>query len=297
MNNSIHQLFFLFLINSPLILNNINVKNYFIKIKRGEFMDITDILKDSVKYPFSDIKTLLIIGVFFVVITLCQSAGVLVDNGAVGLIGAIVAFIISIFVMGYSLDIIKFGIDLEDDMPVLDFAKNFKNGVKLILVSIIYYIIPIIISVILSMIVGGVAFSKLADFQATNSTTPVEVINAMLTPDVVATFAIVFIISVIIFIIFALLALMGQARLAQTGSIDEAISFKQSYRDLKEIGIGKTIACLILLFIILFIIMMIIGFISLIPYVGFIIGALIGSPILMFIQSRAYGLLYSEIAY
>lgn len=121
-------------------------------------MDISDILKDSIKYPFSDIKTLLIIGVFFVVMSLCESAGALVDNGAVGLIGAIAAFIISIFVMGYSLDIIRFGIDLEDDMPVLDFVKNFKNGVKLILVSIIYYIIPIIISLVLSMIVGMLHF-------------------------------------------------------------------------------------------------------------------------------------------
>lgn len=260
-------------------------------------MDIGDILKDSIKYPFSDIKTLLIIGVFFLVITLCQSAGALADNAALGIIGTIVAFIITLFVMGYSLDIIKFGIDLEDDMPALDFAKNFKNGVKLLLVSIIYYIVPIIISIILSIIVGGVAFSKLADFQLTNSTTPVEVFNVMFTPDVVATFAIVFIISVIVFIIFALLALMGLARLAQSGSIDEAISFKQSYYDLKEIGIGKTLACLILLFIILFVFMIIVGLISLIPYVGFIIGALIGNPIMLFIQYRAYGLLYSEIAY
>jgi len=104
------------------------------------------------------------------------------------------------------------------------------------------------------------------------------------------------VIAIVLYIIFTLLSLMGEARLARTGSIDDAISFRQSYSDLKEIGIGKTLALLILLFIVVAIVVFIMVLVSLIPIAGILIATLIGAPFLVFMQNRAYGLLYSEIA-
>jgi hypothetical protein len=117
-----------------------------------------------------------------------------------------------------------------------------------------------------------------------------------MTPEMITGLGIIAIVGIILGIIFGLLALMGQARLAKTGDIGNAVSFGQSIEDLKTIGVGKTLALIILLYILLAIIAAIFMFIAMIPIVGIILLALFGESIMMFIQYRAYGLLYSEIA-
>ena len=98
-------------------------------------MQIFDILKDSVKYPLIDIKSLLIIGVILLVGSLLDSLGVYTDNASIGVLGTILSLIVSVFILGYSLDILKFGIDLKDEFPMIDIKNNLKNGVKMIIVS------------------------------------------------------------------------------------------------------------------------------------------------------------------
>lgn len=259
-------------------------------------MEIFEILKDSVKYPFADIKMLLIIGVILIVGSILDSIGSYVDNGAVVILGMIVSFVLSILVMGYSLDIFKFATDLDDAVPELDIEINLKNGVKVLIVTIIYYIIPVIITAVAAIVTSGFAITRLAGLNHIENATAAEAASQIFTPDLVAAMGIVAVIAIILYIIFTLLALMGEARLARTGSIDDAISFRQSYSDLKEIGIGKTLALLILLFIVVAIVIFIMMLVSLIPIAGILIATLIGAPFMVFMQNRAYGLLYSEIA-
>jgi len=259
-------------------------------------MEIFEILKDSVKYPFADIKMLLIIGVILVVGSVLDSIGSYVDNGIVVILGMIASLVLSILVMGYSLDVFKFAIDLDDAVPELDVESNLKNGVKVLIVTIIYYIIPCIITTVAAILTSGFAITKLAGLNNINNATAAEAAIQIFTPDFVAAIGVVMVIAIVLYIIFTLLSLMGEARLARTGSIDDAISFRQSYSDLKEIGIGKTLALLILLFIVVAIVVFIMVLVSLIPIAGILIATLIGAPFLVFMQNRAYGLLYSEIA-
>lgn len=259
-------------------------------------MQIFDILKDSVKYPLIDIKSLLIIGVILLVGSLLDSLGVYTDNASIGVLGTILSLIVSVFILGYSLDILKFGIDLKDEFPMIDIKNNLKNGVKMIIVSIIYYLIPIIITVVAIFLTGGLALSKIGGLNITANANMTEIASSVFTPDFVAAISIVAVIAIVLYIIFTLLALMGQARLAKTGDIDDAISFAQSYSDLRQIGVGKTLAVLILMYIVIAIIIFVMVLISFIPIVGYLISTLLGLPFTLFLQYRAYGLLYSEIA-
>ena len=258
-------------------------------------MEIFEILKDSVKYPFADIKMLLIIGVILLAGSILESIGAYIDNGIVVILGMIASLVLSILVMGYSLDVFKFAIDLDGAVPELDVESNLKNGVKVLIVTIIYYIIPCIITAVAAILTSGFAITKLAGLNNINATAAGAAIQ-IFTPDFVAAIGVVMVIAIVLYIIFTLLALMGEARLARTGSIDDAIRFRQSYADLKEIGIGKTLALLILLFILVAIVIFIMMLVSFIPIAGIFIATLIGAPFILFMQNRAYGLLYSEIA-
>ena len=248
-------------------------------------MDITEIISNAVKYPFSDIKTLLIICIVCLIGSIFGSLNGFTDNSAIVVIGAIISVIFAIIIAGYQLDIIKFGIDLEESMPALDIKNNFINGIKNIVVFIVYYIIPTIIVSILGFALGGFAIMGLSNFNATGKT-PAEVASAMFTPQVVSGLSIVIIIAIILFVLFTLLALMGQCRLAKTGDLGNA---------LREIGIGKTLGLVVLLYIIVCIALLVFFAIMLIPYVGIILVTLFGQSIIMFVQCRSYGLLYSEL--
>lgn len=137
---------------------------------------------------------------------------------------------------------------------------------------------------------------SLSNITLAQNAAPAEVLSTVMTPEMITGLGIIAIVGIILGIIFGLLALMGQARLAKTGDIGNAVSFGQSIEDLKTIGVGKTLALIILLYILLAIIAAIFMFIAMIPIVGIILLALFGESIMMFIQYRAYGLLYSEIA-
>lgn len=50
------------------------------------------------------------------------------------------------------MDIVKFGIDKKDYAPEIELSRQISNGVKFIIVSIVYLIIPLIVTVILSML-------------------------------------------------------------------------------------------------------------------------------------------------
>ena len=144
---------------------------------------ITDCVVEGLKYPFNDIKKLLSFGVLCALISVVSTfigvksldifrATVHIaekTNGTVshipisqlpvgdmylvaGLI--IVAFIISLLIMGYQYDIIKFSIDKKEDLPGFgDILSMFVNGIKYCIVILAYNVIPILV------LVGGAALA------------------------------------------------------------------------------------------------------------------------------------------
>ena len=125
-------------------------------------MELGEIIKDAVKYPTSNIKALLLylvlgllIGVVEVLtgITSITKLSLNFDSGIVlGIIGVIIVIAIALLMLGFSLDVIKFAIKRSADAPEIDLARQISNGLKYIIISIVYMIIPIIIIVVLGAI-------------------------------------------------------------------------------------------------------------------------------------------------
>ena len=179
-----------------------------------------------------------------------------------GIIGGIVTLIVGFVISGYELDIIKYGIERDNGSPNLDFVRQFINGVKLFVVNIVYFIIPIIVGAILFVIFQDWLYG---------------------------------LITAILFIIFALAALMGQCRLAKTENLGNALSIGEAIGDITRVGIVKLILFIIVVFIIVFILALIVGFISqLNSIVGGILTGILGVYIIFFV-SRATGLLYYDV--
>ncbi len=105
-------------------------------------MDIGEIISDAVKYPSSEWKKVIILGILF-----------------------ILSFVIIgiFFVLGYFLRILKSTIAGIDELPEFDdWGDMFVDGLKVMVVYIIYLLIPGIV------IVAGV-FSSLASLSVTNT--------------------------------------------------------------------------------------------------------------------------------
>ena len=273
---------------------------------------LIDIFKESLPYPIQDIKTLLIFGVFFVVMELSDiflGWGINLDPSIKSLLG-VLAFIAALFVLGYFISVLRQTISGYDGLPEIDFKSNLLDGIQYIIVAIIYMIIPFIISIIIagatgSIIIAGATgvFSnifKIVTFMSENpdvmqnATSFTQAVPQELLSGLVGGLAITAIISAIIFIIFALLLFIAAARLADTGSIKEALMVNKVIEDISAIGFGRYIGWYIILIIIFLVFGIIVAILSLIPYLGTVIVALVCTPFIYLFQGRTLGVLYAE---
>ena len=264
---------------------------------------LIDIFKESLPYPIQDIKTLLIFGVFFVVMELSDiflGWGINLDPSIKSLLG-VLAFIAALFVLGYFISVLRQTISGYDGLPEIDFKSNLLDGIQYIIVAIIYMIIPFIISIIIAGATG--VFSnifKIVTFMSENpdvmqnATSFTQAVPQELLSGLAGGLAITAIISAIIFIIFALLLFIAAARLADTGSIKEALMVNKVIEDISAIGFGRYIGWYIILIIIFLVFGIIVAILSLIPYLGTVIVALVCTPFLYLCQGRTLGVLYAE---
>ncbi len=238
-------------------------------------MGVGDIIGDAISYPFKNIKALVLYVVLGIIAGIIGGATVFSVAAAVSTKGlggfafsglSIVGFIVFILVLflieGYALDIVKYGIERRDDSPGIDFGRQVLNALKLIVVTIVYYVVPAIIIFVLGLFLRE---------------------------------WILFIISIIVFIVFALANFMAKCRLAKSDSLGEALAIGEAIGDISRVGLGKLIATFIVIAVVLVIVAFVIGFIS-----G--LNATVGSVLLgifavyfTFFYNRAIGLLYSEV--
>ena len=235
-------------------------------------MELGEIFSDALVYPFQNIKALIVYIILGIIlgIAIAGTVGAIAVGAAYdnvfaiigsGIIGIIIALVISFVISGYQLDIVKYGIDRDNGAPGIDIARQFINGVKYFVVNIVYMLIPIIISAILAVI-----------FQHWLS----------------------LIITIILSIIFALALIMGQCRLAKTGDLGHALAVGEAIGDISKVGIVKVILFVIILFIIALVLSAIVGAIS--QWNATVGGILIGilGVYIAFFSARASGLLYSD---
>lgn len=236
-------------------------------------MEIGEIISDAAMYPINNVKALVIYGVLGIVAFLAliitgvgligagEATGLLSGGlGILGIVGIIIAIAIFALIVGYMLDVVKIAINREDSAPEIDPVRQIINGIKLFILAIIYMIIPIIIMVILSAI---------------NETLGL-------------------ILGFILLIVFDILLVIAQCRFAKTESLGEALNIGEVINALKEIGIVKVLAIIIIIGIISYVLSAIATGIG---NFSEIIGAILSGIVTIytaFLQSRAYGLLYSD---
>lgn len=238
-------------------------------------MNIGEIFGDALRYPFSNIKALALYVVLGIIggllggTTIITAAYATILKGplsftfaGIGILGLIVTIIVLLLINGYALDIIKFGIEKREDGPGIDIGRQIVNGLRLIVVDIVYYIVPVIIFFIL-----GLFFRHW----------------------------IMMIISIVLFFVFTLADLMAHCRLAKSDSLGEALAIGDAIGDISIVGAGKLIGSLIIIAIILILITVIIVFIA---AMNKALGAIIlgiASVYFVFFYNRVIGLLYSDV--
>ena len=236
-------------------------------------MSISEMFSDALAYPFNNIKALLLYVVLGIIVALLGGATIVdfavafttkgVGGAALaglGIVGVILFVLVVFLVEGYALDIIKYGIERRSDGPGIDFGRQVSNAIKLVVVSIVYYVVPAIITLILSLF--------LRDW-------------------------LIAIIGVILFIVFALANFMAKFRLAKTDNLGDALAIGEAIGDISRVGIGNLLITVIVVFVILMIISFIVAiFMGLNQYLGGIILGFAG-VYFVFFYNRVIGLLYS----
>ena len=236
-------------------------------------MELMEIFSDALVYPFNNIKALiiyLVLGIILGIAVFGTITAIGVSYAAEnifaligsGILGIIIALIIAFFIVGYELDIIKFGILRDFGAPKIDFVRQFINGVKVAVVYIVYMIVPIIIGSLLAII-----------FQHWISQIIVTILS----------------------IIFSLALIMAECRLAKTEELGSALAIGEAIGDISRVGIVKLILFIILVFIISLILYFIVFAIG--KWNSLLGGILFGvvGIYLTFFVARATGLLYSGV--
>ena len=279
-------------------------------------METMDIIKEAFLFPSQNLEKLAIyIVITFVVGILIGGGVILTAFGAYGgefiyvilsLILIIIGIIVSFIISGYQLGILKSGIDQVPEAPSFDWKNDLINGIKMLIVSIVYFIIPMIITLIIALITNipgqfidlfeQAAVAPANVTAATNATAPVvSGVSDAAMAALGTSIAITAIIAAVLFIIFAFLHTMGESRLANTGSLGEALNIPEAFKDITRIGVGKVVAVIILMIVVVSVISGILGYIyGQVPQLSIL--SVIVTPYLTFFAQRATGLLYSDIA-
>ena len=125
-------------------------------------MALNNLIMDSIKYPIKNIKALLIylvLGLLVGIVAVLTGIGSIstgsfnFGSGVIlGIVGIVIVVLIYLLILGFSLDVIKLGIKRSENGPEIDLQRQVGNGLKYLIVSIVYLIIPILIMVILGVV-------------------------------------------------------------------------------------------------------------------------------------------------
>ena len=223
---------------------------------------ITDCVVEGLKYPFKDIKKLLGLGGLFALIsaisvfisfksldifrltvqivektntTLSHLPFSQLPAGDIYLVAglAIISFIVSLFIMGYQYDIVKFSIDKKENLPGFsDILGMFIKGIKYFIVCLAYSIIPILV------MGGGI----------------ILIGNSSILP-------IIILIGMLLCIIAYFLMIMALNNMIAHDSIKKAFDFNEITGNISNLGWGKYIGIVIFTIIVYMIIMVAVSFV------------------------------------
>ncbi|MDD3753405.1 MAG: DUF4013 domain-containing protein [Methanobacterium sp.] len=224
-------------------------------------MEIGEIISDSVKYPTSDWTKIIILAVILII-------------PIVNFIG-----------IGYVIRIMKGTLAGLDDLPDFDeVGELFIDGLKLLVVGIVYAIPIWIISAILGAIIGLLSPASTVTYMDTTSTA--------LFATMIASYAAVFVAAIIVGLI-EIVAILNMAY--YDGDLGAAFRFSDILNYISTIGWGKYIITYIVIALICAVIMAVAGLVGVI-LIG--IGLIITMPLAMsfcyMFGARAITTLFSD---
>lgn len=186
----------------------------------------------------------------------------------------IATILLGIPLMGYIMKVLR---GTKPAPEVEDWGTLFVDGIKYIIVKIIYAI-PIII---VGFLVLGAAFITAISGNVTAMTGAIA--------GMIAGVLIILILAIII----VLFEIIGMVRFARTGSIGEAFNFTAILATIGKIGWVSYIIALIVFLVVAFVIGIIIAIITMIPILGWIIYFCLIAPMAIFF-ARYICLLYDS---
>jgi hypothetical protein len=192
--------------------------------------------------------------------------------------------IVNLIVTGYASRVLKESPGADSPPKLENYGDLFIDGLKIVIASIIYMLIPLILivagfgSFFAAMVTGGGPNFMWGGF------TPAYM-------GLLGGTGVVFVlVGLLVAFVMLILLAAGIAHMIKTGKFGKAFAFGEILGIIGKIGWGKYIAWLILIVVLAAIVGAIAGAI---PYVGWIIAAIIG-PALAVFYFRSLGLLYSE---
>ena len=272
-------------------------------------MDVADIIKDSLKFSLDNPFIWAMMAVLFFI----TSVLTVVSNN-VGEVGQaiilIINLIVEVIVMGYCLKLVRNQIDGSEvtTVNVVDLATNvvddFINGIKLLIVNIVYFIIPIIIITILGYLSGSIdkicnsiLYVSDALAKAGASANVADVISTMpadMMTNLLSSFVFIAVVGVVLLVVFGLLDAIACAKLAETGDVLASLNFIDVAHKIGDIGVVKYFVFIVLLAVMLVILALVSGIVEMIPGVGSILAATIVTSFTSVFTYVAIGKLYAD---
>lgn len=182
--------------------------------------------------------------------------------------------------LGYSLRVLRG----EKPAPeVTDWGTLFVDGIKYVIVSLIWAIPAIIIFVVT---IGAGVLALLNDPAVMNSAGNLSsAVNPATVMGIIGGMFVGLVIFLIVVIITWIFATIGIIRFARTGSMGEAFNFGEILATIRKIGWVSYIIALVILIIVMVVFNIVSSLLGMIPYVGIIIEIALIAPITLF-ESR-----------
>ena len=185
--------------------------------------------------------------------------------------------IVNWIVIGYAARVLRESPSTETPPKLEKYGDMFVDGAKVTFASLIYMLVPAI------LIAAGASslFAGMLSLQ-----------GGVVTPSVMlgGTGVVLLLVGIVLGIILLFLLAVGMAHMLKTGKFGKAFAFGEILSIIRSIGWAKYVVWIVVLIIISIIVG---GAAGLIPYVGWVISAMI-SPILSVFIFRSLGLLYND---
>lgn len=230
-------------------------------------MDVGNVMTDSLKYPSSNWKKVLILGVMILFSFL----------------------IIPLFiVLGYFIRVLKASLAGLEDLPEFDeWVDMIVDGIKVLLVGIVYSL-PAIVIMVVSMIAIWGSLSSITAIQSTGMS-PTTALGMFTGIGFIG-----MIVAILYMLIITPILYIAIANMAYNEELGAAFRVSEIFGLISQIGWVDLIVWYVVVILIGFVVSFIGGIIGIIPIIGGIIAALTVYPYYNIFLSRAIAWLYAS---